>query len=189
MRFSPSIETQLGAAANAADRANRPTLIVVAPALLLVGAIILVLITNHRFSVAKSVLGDRLAERARVDQLIEFAAELEAANPDIGVLFPPNPFMDVNIADVAQDVWGENGPVDVSGKSNPRSVGLARQIERSDVDVSFTQPIPLDELFRFIHGVLSDQELRGVFLARINITPRSGGWMGSLRFRLYERAK
>jgi hypothetical protein len=190
MRFTPPIETQLGAAANAADRANRPTLLVVAPALLLLGAIVLVLVTNHRFSVAKSALSARLAERARVDQLIEYASELEAANPDVGVLFPPDPFLDVKIADVAQDVWGEGGPVTVSGKSSPRAVGLARQIAKSDVDVSWTTPLPIDELFTFIYRVLNEPEMTGhVFLARINIKPLPGGWIGSARFRLYERAQ
>ncbi len=189
MRFSPSIETQLTASANAAARANRPTLFVVVPAVLLLGAVILAMVTYQRFSSAKSVLRDRLAEGVVVEQLIGYAEDLRAAHPDVGELFPPNPFMDVNIEDVATDIWGEDAPVTVSPKSNPRSVGLARDITRSDVDVSFQTPIPLDEIFLFIHRVVDEPDLDGVFLARINITPRVGGWLGSARFRLYEKAQ
>lgn len=191
MRFSKSIETQLTAAANAADRSNRPRMLVVAPAILLIGAVILTLILFQRFSFAKSVLSTRLAERERVQKLIDYARDLEAANPEPAMLFPVNEFMEVNIVDVARRYWGEGGPVHVGPKQKPRTFGLNRVVDRADVDISLTAATSIDDLFPFIHEVLTREELEGVFLSKIDLRPigAGGGWMGSLRFSLYERAR
>ena len=190
MRFSKSIETQLTAAANAADRANRPRILVVAPAILLIGALLLTLVVFQRFSIAKSLLSSRLFERGRVQELINVAAKLEDAHPDPAKLFPVNAYMDANINDIAKEIWGENGPVAVTGKSK-RTLGLNKQVVRSDVDVSITAAVPMDDVFRFMYEVLTREELKGVFLSKIDLRPiqTGGGWMGSLRFSLYERAR
>lgn len=189
MRFGPSTEAQLSAAAGAADRANRPTILVVAPALLLLGAVIITLITFQRFSSAKATLKDRVAEQTKVNAQVDYYAVLEQARPDVATLYPINDFMDTNMDDIARDVWGEELPITVSPKSNPRPVGLNRAIERSDVEVGITAPTPIDEIFEFVHRVLSDEQLDGVFLAKIDIRPNPGGWTGQLKFRTYERAR
>lgn len=189
MRFSKPIETQLTAAANAADRANRPRMFVVVPAILLIGALILTLIIFQRFSVAKKVLSSRLVERGRVQAIINYSHELEAAHPDPAKLFPANDFMDVNINDVAKEIWGEKGVANVGPKQRPRSLGLNKQVERSDVDVNLTTSASIDDVFRFIRGVLTKDELKGVFLGKIDLRPVPGGWVGSLRFSLYERTR
>jgi hypothetical protein len=189
MRFSKSIETQLTAAANAADRANRPRMLVVVPAILLIGGLVLTLVIFQRFSVAKSVLSSRLLERGRVQEIIDYSKKLEDAHPDPAKLFPVNDFMELNILDVAKEFWPEGGPVTVGQKSKPRSLGLNRLVERSDIDVSIVPSASIDDLFRFIHEVLTKEELKGVFLSKVDLRPSQGGWVGSLRFSLYERAR
>lgn len=190
MRFSKSIETQLTLAANAADRSNRPRMLVIAPALLLLGALILTLVIFQRFSTAKSVLSSRMMERERVVSIIDFAGKLEAAHPDPAKLFPINEYMDVNISDVAKDIWPDATNVTV-GPKEKRSLGLNKQFIRSEVGISFTPTVAIDDVFRFIHGVLTHKDLNGVFVGKVDLhpIPAGGGWIGSVRFSLYERAR
>jgi len=186
-RRSSELETQLLAAASAADRANRPRIFVIAPALLLIGALIFALVKYQRFVYAKDELASARAQVGELREVIAQAERWRAGRLPIDEIYQQNPFMDVNIDDLRKAMLGEDAGVRV-GQVNRRPLGLDGQLQRADVDCRITEA-PLDDVMAWVEAVEAHESLERVFVSRLDLQPGREGWNGMIRFRGYEKAQ
>ncbi|MEO1129916.1 MAG: hypothetical protein AAFX05_09465 [Planctomycetota bacterium] len=184
---APELEAQLLATANAADRANRPRLVVIAPALLLVGAMIFALVTVQRLSLAKGSLQDARSLSDQVDQIITQTMAWRANRLPVE-LYVQNPFMADNIDEIRKTVMGSDDTSIRVGSKQARAIGLDGVLQRADVDCQVGD-VPLDALLGWIEAVEQHPDLSRVFVAQLELRPSARGWSGTVRFRRYEKTR
>ncbi len=191
MRVPASVENQLRAQAAAADRANRPTMLVVVPALLLVGALLLTLVAGVRLVESKRTLERRLADRAQVERIVFEAEQLRRRTPDLDALYPPLPGLGDEIEREARRVWpeGSRGTVRV-GQVNPRpwSVSSTGDLVQVSVDCTVSN-VSFQDLTTWIRRVIDEPTRRRVFVSKLSVEPTPQGWTGTVQFRAYQKAR
>lgn len=184
-------EQQLAALASGADRANRPGLFVVVPALLLVGACLLALIAFVRFEDNRVGLRRELSQQALTERRLEEYRRLQEDVPDVAEMFPIRLALADRIEEIAENiVWaGESVPVQVPAATS-RPLFANSDLARRDVVCSVSNA-SLAKLLEWVGLVEGDERVRGVFVAGVDLRPPQGrgGWSGTVTFRLYEAAR
>lgn len=178
---------QLSATANALDRANRPRMLLVVPALLLIGALIFLFVSHSRFSGERDRLSVQNAQRSAMEGIITQTMELRADTPNLAREYPIRVFMDSDIHDLIGEVLGPEGTQKITlGRKSERQVLTSPELNMVDLEAN-VRNIDLFDLFRWIARVESDERLSGIFVSNLRLSPAQGGWTGSVRFRLYQK--
>lgn len=185
MRWPAQIQSQLLGAANAADRANRPTVFVALPGALLVVALVVLLVVLTKFTGARTDLRRQAADWASVQATLSQLLDQRSVQPDLAGMFPKNALFDVNIENVAKQVWGLAIPVTIGSPTRGRFMFTETEVGKVDV-VCTLRSVELDKLAQWIDQVLRMPSLRGVFLAKLELRPAQSGWNGQVVFRRYE---
>ena len=185
MRWPAQIQSQLLGAANAADRANRPTVFVVLPGALLVVTLVVLLVVLTKFTGARADLRRQAADWASVQATLSQLLDQRSVRPDLAGMFPKNALFDVNIENVAKQVWGPTIPVTIGSPTRGRFMFTETEVGKVDV-VCTLRSVELDKLAQWIDQVLRMPSLRGVFLAKLELRPAQSGWNGQVVFRRYE---
>ena len=183
-------EAQLVAMAGAADRANRPRMLVIVCLLLAAAALVIVLASAFRFRSTRSLLEDRLAEAAAIEAYVDRSKELAKDGINFAELFPPNPSIADLIEDIAARITGPS-PINLIKVSQPSRKGLALifggnpNLETVTVMCTFTTA-RTEHIFEMMERVLQEPTLKGIFVHKIDMRPREPGlWSGSVEFRRY----
>lgn len=185
MRWPAQIQSQLLGAANAADRANRPTVFVALPGALLVVTLVVLLVVLTKFTGARADLRRQAADWASVQATLSQLLDQRSVRPDLAGMFPKNALFDVNIENVAKQVWGPTIPVTIGSPTRGRFMFTETEVGKVDV-VCTLRSVELDKLAQWIDQVLRMPSLRGVFLAKLELRPAQSGWNGQVVFRRYE---
>ncbi|MFM9957135.1 MAG: hypothetical protein ACKVZJ_03600 [Phycisphaerales bacterium] len=188
-----SIESQLRAMANATDRANRPTGLLVIGCVVALGFGLYALAAFRGWSAARSSLTLAQADAATVERLIgEHAAE-KAKTPDLGTMFPKQAALGTDIEKAARRVWqlAENQPIPGVTIGRPAdgtifSAQVAAVLQLRSVEATIADQ-PLEKVFGWLAAVESDKFLGSTFVSSLNLNPAGQGWQGSIRFNTYER--
>ncbi|GAB4553086.1 MAG: hypothetical protein Tsb0013_15530 [Phycisphaerales bacterium] len=184
-------EAQLSMMASAADRANRPRMIVVVCLLLAGAALILVLAMVFRFTSARSLLEQRLTEKAGVELYVQKTEQLPDQRVDFASMFPDNPSIGDQIAQIADSVTGPQ-PADKINVGQPQYKGITLllgggdpRLQEVNVRCTFTQ-VRTEHLLEWMERVQNTPSLSGTFVTSVEISPRDPGrWTGSVQFRRY----
>ena len=184
-------EAQLSMMAGAVDRANRPRMIVVVCLLLAGAALILVFAMAFRFTSARSLYEGRLTERAGVELYAQRRDQLEDPQLDFPSLFPDNPGIGDEIAQIADSVTGPSPANKINvGQPQPKAItfllgGGDERLQEVNVRCTFTQ-VRTEDLLAWMERVQRTESLKGTFVTSIEISPREPGrWSGSVQFRRY----
>lgn len=177
---------QLSASAGALDRANRPRMLLVVPALLLLGALVFLLIAGTRFGDARQRLAAQNEQRQTVEELIQRTVANRADTPDLASLYPKRVFMDSDVQDLISEVFGPDGTQTITlGRKRERPLLTSPDLEIVDLDATIRN-VDIFDLFRWIARVENDERLKGIFVSNLRLQPGQGGWNGTVQFRLYQ---
>lgn len=182
-------EAQLVAMAGAADRANRPRVIVLVCLMLAGAALVLVLVQAFQFGSASALLEQRTTEIDSVRSYVQHAEDLRDQEVDLAGAFPHNPSIADRIQSLANEVTGadQSKRIIVQVANYKDAVfGGDPALQSVTVRATFTA-LPTRELMEWIELVEGAEDLRGVFVQSFEIRPRDAGrWTGSVNFRRYE---
>lgn len=188
------IDAQLNAMAGSADRANRPTTLVIMGAGVVAVAAIFALWSGARFLTARQRLQAEMNNRAQVGMFLTQIASKKQETPDLDAKYPPLPFFDPNVHETALNVYGLSQdekaklPVAVRPRESPKPLTGTPGVSKTSVDVTFNAQ-PLEKIFALINAVQENKDLRTTFVSSINLTPITTGWNGTIRFGAYEKTK
>lgn len=188
------IDTQLQAMAAGADRANRPTTLVVAGIAVLAIAAIFALWSGGKFVNARKRLHSEMRARSTTANLLSVIAGRKQELPDLDALYPPQPYFDTNVYETALSVYGltqdqkSQLPVAVRPRETPKPLTGTPGVGKTSVDVTFSAQ-PLSKIFELMNAVQESAYLRTTFVSSINLTPIPTGWNATIRFGAYEKTK
>ena len=181
MRRTPEAEAQLRSAAAAADRRNRPTMMVLVPAVLLLVAILYTAWSAQAFSSARGAYMSMGARTERVQSLIDQIKVAREQEETTTNEFRRAPYLVSDIGDDEAD--GKQGYAKQHGlsikKIDPRRGSVLRDELLVENSVSvYMQGQSLDRIFRWMNACLEDENYKGrLFVKSINLKPnRLGGW-------------
>jgi hypothetical protein len=188
----PDVESQLAAMASAADRANRPAVLIAAPVLLLLAALIGTVWAITDFNGARVRWSNQAKSVSDINQMMFRVKEREASTPDIDALYPRSPFMPVQLRDIAGKVWGVEGegtiPLDIRNRSEPSPFSGTSDLGRVDVPASGAVD-DLNKVFEFMKRVPESEFLSRAFVSQLRIQPAGPQWQVNIQFSLYEKLK
>lgn len=185
-------EAQLSMMAGAADRANRPRMLVVVSLLLVAASVIVVLALVVGFTGKRGLLQQRLTERAGVEAYVVKAEELDAREGiDFEEEFPDFTGIGDEIARLAEEVAG-NQPRDRISVGAPQYKGITSLLGGGDprlqeVNVRCTfQSAKTEDVLRWMELVQQSELLEGTMVTMVEMTQRDPGRVkGSVQFRRY----
>jgi hypothetical protein len=188
MRRDGQTDAQLVALADAADRANRPRMLVIVLALLAGAALVLVVAQSFRFLGARSLLEQRLTEARTVERFAERTRELRDREIDLASLFPDNPSMADQMQSLANEITeappGRRITVDVIRRN--RAVFQGDPSLQSATVRSTFQSVTTEQLFEWMERVQRLEGLDGAFVTEFSINPvEPGRWRGQVEFRMF----
>lgn len=189
------IDTQLQAMAASADRANRPTGLVVIGGAVLTLAAIFALWSGFSFLKARNRLKDEMATREWVGVRLARIASKKQETPDLDAIYPPMPYFDTNIEDTALKVYEiakeekqAKLPVAVRPPDGPRPLTGTPGVGKTTVDVSLNAQ-PIEKILGLLNATQESPYLKTAFVSSINLTPIPAGWNAQIRFAAYVKAK
>ncbi|MEM1422508.1 MAG: hypothetical protein AAGH64_00745 [Planctomycetota bacterium] len=185
-------EAQLSMMAGAADRANRPRMLVIVSLLLVIASVVVVLALAVGFTGKRDLLRQRLTERAGVQTYIDRARALDSGeSTDFAEIFPDFPGIGDEIERLADSVTGPQ-PRDKITVSAPQYKSITQLLGGGDpnlreVNVRCTfSNAKTGDLLEWMQAVEESPLLPGVFVTAITMEPREPGrWTGSVQFRRY----
>ncbi|MEQ8850846.1 MAG: hypothetical protein RIB32_03585 [Phycisphaerales bacterium] len=183
---------QLRAASSAADRANRPTPLILVPTLLLIAAAIFSLWSLRSFAGARSQLKSQAARSAEITGLLDTLAAVKAEEKDTGRQFQKAAYL---LTDLDEGTPEEPGHAkrlglnirDVTDRRPPSPVRDEELVLRQ-VDC-YISGQPLDKIFEWMNACLNDENYKGrLFVYQVNLKPnRVSGWDAEpVTFGIYE---
>lgn len=185
-RRDPETDAQLAAAAAASDRANRPTIFLIAPALVLLGSLVLVAVLFARLGIARSDFAARRGVTQEIEALVAPVAAARERRID-SEFFEPRPNMADRIDAETQAFWSErDGEVTVP-TMRERVTGNERFVQTAVETTIRGRPAPEDVL-DWIDLILRLPDQPGIFVSKLNLDPRGAGLTGSVEFSRYQEA-
>lgn len=191
---SASIENQLAAMANSAERTNRPTSLIALGCVILVICIAFTAWSAGRFLSSRSRLRSEMDRRDRVEGILRTIAAKQPDLPDLESLYGREPliFMAETINDVAKQVWDVQAnntvlPVNVGSKNGPTKLLTNEMLGLSRVDVRMVSPQPLEKILAFLEAVDKSEKLQRVNVSLIKLDPAPTGWNAQIQFTAYEK--
>jgi hypothetical protein len=178
MTTPPRTYAQLAAVANAADRANRPTHLVAVAGIALVTAILFSLVSFRSLADARAASARAATEADTIEQHIATYQSLQTEDASLATYYPPNPYMDSTIEDVAkpyEDEFKNRNTVAAS----PRRINVPGipGLDRYELECTIDND-PLQLSMRWITDALAEPEnLAGrVFISKVSLTPINPYW-------------
>lgn len=180
---------QLHSMAAGADRANRPTLLVVVGGAMVAIAIVVLLVGGARLASGQRRLANELADAENLRNRVQQYVRLENARPDLAALYPSYRFMDVHISEIAQrEINPDNtnpAPVQVGLKST-KTLQADSRLNRSDVAIDITRDVELERILAFVNTLETDPRTGRGFVSEFTIRPNNTGWVGEIQYTIYE---
>lgn len=184
------VETQLRALANAADRSNKPTWMLLAGALVLAGGLLYAGMSYSNFRRARMRFDAEVGEAQKVGDLLREHAAIKARTPDLAKLYPSLSHFGSNIENLARRAWsiGERQPVPGVTVSEPRSnpSQVNTQLNMVTVDLQINDQ-PLDKVFQLLESIQGDPTLRPCYISLLVLNPATSGWTATIRVASYEK--
>lgn len=190
-----SVETQLRAMANATDRANRPTGLLVLGLVVAVGFALYAIAAGTRWGVAKTAFARAQSDSVTVDRLVTDYKNHKANTPDVAKLFPSLASMGSDIEDQARKAWGIADKAPVPGvtvgrktKGNIYDPAVNKALDLQIIEATIADQ-PLEKIMQWLANVEDNQKnlLGPTFVSSVSLNPANAGWQGSVRFSTYER--
>lgn len=188
-------EQQLQGMALSADRANRPRMLVIIPALLLLGAALTAIASAWNMNTQAQRLTN--SERTR-DSALKTMAGLEAERasiPKLHEMFERDPLLAATIRQYGQQVFSEAGIEDEFPDPAPRERGYpagGEHMTRTSTPTTLHNQ-PLTPILTFVDRVLQDPDNKFVdsdnlYLASFDLNPVAGAdtWNATIAFETYE---
>lgn len=187
MTVAPKTLAQLAAAANAADRANRPTHLVALGSLVLVAGIIYALLSLNALRTSRSAVESAAYQAALIDRNIDMYNNLEVEEQSLADVYPRNAYIDSAIAQAA-DPYRDEFSRDPQIPSVPerRAVPGLSGVDRYTLRCSLNND-PIELTTRWITDALKEPEhlANRIFVARIALTPVNPQWRTQVSFAWY----
>lgn len=187
------VEAQLRAMANATDRANRPTGLLIIGVVVAVGFGLYALTGVRGWTSARSSFSRTRADAATVDRMVRDYTAIKSNTPDLNKLFPPLATMGADIERWARKTWGVADGQPVPGitvgrkqKGNIFEPAVESRLELHSVEATIADQ-PLEKITQWIRSVENDSFLGPTFVSSLSLSPAGAGWQGSVRFSTYER--
>ena len=185
--FRPAqTEVELAAMAFTADRANRPTWLIVGAMVLLIIGLGYSLLQIAALSDAREDLARAQRMNVQIDQEIDRYQSLMQQEREEDRRWRPLPNMASDLVKIAEarNLFETEPRVD---QRKERSLGqLAPDFTSWYVECR-VQSEPLQAILTWVDASLESPFLRGVFLSRIELIPNDTGWTANLRFRSYQK--
>lgn len=193
MKHSPRIEAQLASFASAADRANRPSfvLMLASAALVAAGLYLVFALSDHLKQ--RRVLRAAGAEAGRVVALITQIEQAEGQEIDLNSKFPLKQFFGTQIeeayrgdADAGTQAIPFREPPQVGTRREAPLMGSAAGLQRTEIACTVGNE-SLEHIFQWVDQVLSHKFLKGqVHVSHLSLRPISPGWGATIHFSVYE---
>ncbi|MBL0926798.1 MAG: hypothetical protein IBJ11_03990 [Phycisphaerales bacterium] len=185
-----SSEAQLAALAAAADRANRPTGMIVLTALLAGIGLAFLLVSLAAYSRSKSEYRVNFETATRTRKLLADIDSLRQLRPDVNKLYPPTNFMTANISEVAQQVWGSAALSSVRiGDAQISPLPFSEGVDRATVQCVIDSQ-PLEKILRWIDEVPKHKGFMDgghkVFVSQFTVQPSGPGWQANINYTMFQ---
>lgn len=187
-------DPQLHAAANNADRANKPGALLLLSLTVCVALVAWLIVSAFNLSNAREEYSSERRRQALVVDQANRINELESKTPSLASLYGSSSaplLMPNHFRRVARDVWELDEStalepiVQIPSQLQQAQLNSASGIDRADLTISITNQ-PIERVLQFIDAALNDEFLSSTFLFEIRLTPRvPNGWAASLTFRRY----
>lgn len=185
------IEIQLSAVAQAADRRNRPTVVIVVAGLFMLAAIGYTAANfwNMKSQGARLHAAEQTGKRI-TDRIASIKQEL-ARHPDYAAMFPAKTRYLVSLVDEASKVWPERTWTirDIGSEKPSRGVPRIENLNRLGFSVTIKDE-PIDLVLEFAERLVNGpEELFGKsFIATIDLQPEktSSNWLSTVEIDRYE---
>ena len=185
-------DPQVNAAANAADRANKPMglLVVAIAGAVAMGAWLLVALVN--MNVASTDYDRERVRQVSVVNDINRILEMESQSPTLTAVYGNSAsalLMPNHLRTVARQVWGLDeddalGSIVTIPQATTGPSTTVSGLQRVDVVVQL-QSQPIETILEFIDAALEFAHLQAAFVNELDLTPRPTGWGARIAFRRY----
>ncbi len=182
----------LVAAANAADRRNRPAVLIVLGLVTVVAAAVFAVAGSFSFTAADTELDRERRLSADARRLVAELNQLQIARRSPGD-YRNAGLMPQHLRTTASEVW--NLPtgdqeflriVDIPASPERRPLQTSPGLNRADVSVRITAQ-PLETILTFVEEALNNEFLQTAFVTSITLDPAPKNWNATIEFRQYEQ--
>jgi len=182
MRTTPAQDVELAALAAAAERRNRPRLMLYGAIVLLVGSGVYAAGGSGAVARARSQAQSAAAQAVQVEALAAEIGALLASREqsDAATRFPPDARLRSKLVEIATAV-GLPGTIEPDARMEQR--GLDYPLQKQVVTVNLSDA-PLEPTLRFISR--ATEEIDGLYVDTIQLRVVPQGWFSVIRFARWE---
>lgn len=183
---SLAVDAQLRAQALAADRANKPTGLLLLASVLIAASIIFLLASAMGLKSSRAQLADALRYSSQINQLLKEIDESHSSSIDLAKLYPRLPFLQADTLDRIDKlgIKFQIRPSVSTPRSNPilPRAGIYKGTITCRVNTE-----PLDQILAWLNGILTYEPHQGnVFVSQISLSPNGKGWQSTFEISVYE---
>lgn len=182
-------DRSVAALANQADRANRPTtLVVIAGVILLAALIYLVIGLQTSIGARESLRAASNTQYNTARQLSEIE-KAKTTGPDLEIYSGSAALMPTALNKIASEVWGETSGgrtfIRIDASPDKKPLNENPSLLRSTVNCTISNQ-PIEQILEFLKATDTDERMAKAFVSRLRLTPTPQGWNAEIEFRRYE---
>ena len=180
---------QLTAMANASDRSNRPTTLLVIPGVAVVVALVVLIVSYRGYASQTRAVESEEFTATRIASLVGQYQALQSKQVDMSEVYPPIAEFELKLLDAYQRA---GIPFNTDPRINPPQ---SQQLPATQTNIVRTTSKcvasneKLENILQWMHNVVNTPDLKGrVFVYSLALTPlpNNDTWSATIDFAIYE---